>query len=223
MALIPTLAEIYETARATLADTSSEAFTDTVLSPFAKRACQKAARYLRSQGVSLFRKQSANISVSAATVQLARSGGTTYPTDMLRPIEIRERLATETDADFKPMRCQPGFLPAEVAVSANRQYWDWINDTIVFPAASANSILQIQYEAYFTDPASYITNPASTNIAIPEAGEAIGLLIAAYAFYSRDEVNNGDRAYQQAMDDLGMIAAAEKAVETSRAARYGGR
>ena len=220
MALIPTLAEIYEMARATLADVGGDVYTDTVLSPFAKRACQKAARYLRSQGVSLFRKESTNISVAAATVKLERTAGTTYPTDMLRPIEIRERLATETDADFKSMRCQNGFIPTDQTPGSLRQIWDWLGDTIVFPAGTANSVFRIQYEAYFVDPVSY-TIPGSTLIAMPEAGEAIALLIAAYAFYSRDEQANGDKAYAQGMEDLSMIATAEKNVATARAARYG--
>jgi hypothetical protein len=222
MALIPTLAEIYALARATLADVGSEVYTDTVLAPFTKRACHKAARYLRSEGVGLFRKESSEITVAAGTVALNRTGGTVYPTDMLRPIELKERQTTETAADFKAMRCQNGFLPADTAVGTARQIWDWINDTIVFPAATTESKIKIQYEAYFTDPASYTpADPATTTIAIPDAGEAIALLTAAYAFQSRDERENGAAAYAQAMDDLLMIATAEKNVATARAARYG--
>lgn len=221
MALLPTLAEIYEIARATLADVGGDVYTDTVLAPFTKRAYQKAGRFLRSQGMSLYRKESSDISVLAATTKLQRSAGTQYPADMIRPIEIRTRLASGTSADFKAMRCQSGFLPPEVAVTDDRQYFDWINDTIVFPAASHDSVLQIQYEAYLPDPASWTATPAVTTLPIPESGEAIALLASAFAFYSRDEVANGDRAYAQGMEDLGMIATAEINVATARAARYG--
>ena len=221
MALLPTLAEIYEMARATLADVSGDVYTDTVLSTFVKRAYQKSGRYLRSQGMSLYRKESAAISVPAATTSLARTGGTTYPTDMIRPIEIREKVATDPTANYVAMRCQQGFIPADVAAKSTREYYDWVGDAIVFPAGTVNSTMQIQYEAYLPDPNSWTTNTSATTLPIPEAGEAIAVLAAAYAFYSRDEKANGDTAFQQAIEDLQMIADAEARVKVAQAARYG--
>jgi hypothetical protein len=221
MALLPTLAEIYEMSRATLADVGGDVYTDTVLSTFVKRAYQKAGRYLRAQGMSLYRKESAAISVNAAVTSLARTGGSTYPADMIRPIEIREKVATDPATNYVAMRCQQGFIPADVAAKTTREYYDWIGDTVVFPAGTVNSTMQIQYEAYLPDPNSWITNPASTTLPIPEAGEAIAVLAAAYAFYSRDEKNNGDAAFGQALEDLQMIADAEARVKTAQAARYG--
>lgn len=221
MALLPTVAETYEMAKAILADVNGDVYSDAVLAPFAKRACHKAARYLTSQGMGLFRKESADISVPAITTRLERTAGggiVTYPADMLRPIEIKERLTTETN--LTSMRCQNGFLPTDVATGDYRQYWDWLGDVIVFPAGLKATVMRIQYEAYFTDPSSY-TVPGTQVFNIPDGGEAIAQLTAAFAFYSRDETANGDRAFQQGMDDLAMIATAESNVATARAARYG--
>jgi hypothetical protein len=221
MAVIPTVGEVSDLARATLADVAGDVYSNTVLAPFMKRAAQKAARFFRASGSSIFRKQSGDISVAAASTSLVRGAGPTgiYPADMLRPIEIRERVTTEPVTEYKVMRCQNGFLPADVATGDYRQYWDWIGDTIVFPAGAKNSYFQIQYEANFTDPNDY-TTPANT-INIPEAGEALALLTAAYAFAARDERENFAKHYEMAMDDLSQIAAAEAAVPTARAARYG--
>lgn len=223
MAVVPTLGEIYEIARATLADVAGDVYTDTVLSTFARRACHKTARYLRSRGSSHFRKEATGISALSTTTQLERTAGSgivIYPADMLRPIELREKLAADTE--YKALRCQNGFLPSDVPVGSYRQYWNWINDKIVFPAGSAATTFQLQYEAGFTDPTSWITTPSSTSIAIPEAGDAIGLLTASYAFASRDERENASAAYQMAMEDLAQIADADVNVATARAARYGG-
>lgn len=219
MAAVPTLAEIYEAARATLADVGGDVYTDTVLSPFAKRACHKAARYLRSQGTSIFRKESPNISALAATTKLERSSGVQYPSDMVRPIELREKLAADTE--FRALRCQNGFIPSDVAAGSYRQYWDWINDAIVIPAGTATSTIQIQYQAAFPDPVSWITTPASTSIPIPDGLDALSWLTAAYAYASRDERENAKYAYEVGMEDLSTIAAADIGVATAQAARYG--
>ena len=223
MAVVPTLGEIYETARATLADVAGDVFTDTVLSPFARRACHKAARYLRSRGSSHFRKEATGISAGSTITQLERTAGSgivTYPADMLRPIELREKLAADTE--YKALRCQNGFLPSDVAAGSYRQYWDWRDDKIIIPAGTATTTFEIQYEAGFTDPVSWVTTPSSTSIAIPDAGDAIAWLIAAYAFASRDERENAKAAYDIGMDDLAQIADADVNVATARAARYGG-
>lgn len=222
MAVVPNLGEIYEAARATLADVAGDVYTDTVLAPFAKRACHKAARYLRSRGSSIFRKEATGISALSTTTQLERTAGgsaVTYPADMLRPLELREKLAADTE--YKALRCQNGFLPSDVPVGSYRQYWDWISDKIVFPAGTAATTLQLQYEAGFTDPASWTSSPGTTTIQIPEAGDAIAWLVAAYAFASRDERENAAYAYQTGMDDLAQIADADNNVATARAARYG--
>lgn len=222
MAAVPTLAEIYEAARATLADVGGDVYTDTVLAPFAKRACHKAARYLRSQGTSIFRKESPSISALAATIKLERTpggGAVVYPADMVRPIELREKLAADTE--FRALRCQNGFIPSDVAAGSYRQYWDWINDTIAIPAGTATSTIQIQYQAAFPDPTSWITTPGSTSIPIPEGLDALAWLTAAYAYASRDERENAKYAYEMGMEDLATIAAADIGVQTAQAARYG--
>lgn len=222
MAVVPTLGEIYEIARATLADVGADVYTDTVLSPFARRACHKAARYLRSRGSSIFRKEATGIAALSTTTKLERTAGggaVLFPADMLRPIELQEKTALDTE--YTALRCQNGFLPSDVPVGAHRQYWDWINDTIVFPAGTVATTLKLQYEANFTDPGSWVTTPNLTSIPIPEAGDAIGWLIASYALASRDERESAKLAYDMAMEDLAQIAEADANVATARAARYG--
>lgn len=210
---LPTVSDANTVIRSLLGDTTTDVWTDAVLLPYITRAYRKAARVLRSYGMGLLRKESTGIAVLAAETALTRTVAPTFPSDLLRPIEIREKPAGATT--YTVMRCQQGFL-TDATATASREYWDWREDKIVFRAASGATTLQIQYEAEL----AALTGNSST-IEIPDALDAVCLLASAYCAQSRDEQNNAAKFFEMAMDDLSNIASAEAAVKVAQASRYG--
>lgn len=208
-----TVATVHATARAILADTG-ETYDDDVLFPFTKIAHRKAARALRGAGMGLFQKQSSAITVTAAVTAISRSSAPTYPSDLLRPIRLREKPTGSTY--YQRMNSSDGFLPDQAASTTGLAIWDWRNDTILVPACTINVDVQILYEAEL----AALTGPSSL-IVIPDGIDPMAKMVASMVARSRDEKETAKEWWDEAMEDLAQIAAAEAAAKQARSVEWG--
>ena len=210
---LPTVADANTIVRSLLGDSSTDVWTDAILLPYIARGYRKAARVLRAAGMGVLRKESSGIAILSTDTALTRGVAPMFPSDMLRPIEIREKPAGGTT--YTVMRCQQGFL-TDAAATSLREYWDWREDKIIFRASTGATTLQVQYEAEL----AALSGSGST-IEIPDGLDPVSLLAAAYVAQSRDEHSLSAKYIEIAMDDLANIAQAEAAVKLAQASRYG--
>lgn len=198
-----------------LAETASEMWTDAILLPFVKASYRKAARALRPTGMGIFIKESSAISVTTGVSALSRSGGgATYPSDLVRPLRLRERKATT--GTYTDMSNSDGFLPTSDPTKKLLEAWDWRNDQIVFPAALEDKEVIIQYEAELA-----ALSGTSSVILIPDALDPLAKMVASMGARSRDEVTHAQELWAQAVEDLAQIAQAEERVKKARGAPWG--
>lgn len=213
---LPTVSDVNGQVRSILADSTPDVFTDAILLPYIQRAYRKAARVLRAAGMRLLIKDSASITVVAATVKLERSGGgTLYPSDLIRPLVLRERLTSTPTAGWSQMS-QQHELFYDATAATSRKVWDWRSDIIYFPAASASTDIVVRYEAELPS----LTGNAS-EILILDSLDAVSLLAAAYAAQARDEQQMSERFTAMAAEDLQLIAQSETGIMAARAASFG--
>lgn len=211
------VSDVTARARIRLSDVVGEQWDDDALLPFVQDAYEEAARFLRSKGMNLFRKESGTIAVAAGTKTITRTGGTSYPSDLLRPIEVRWRTAGATYWDQPPLRLNDGFF-ADGAPGTALTLYDWRNDTIYLGVgASVNTEVQTQYEAELP----VVSAPTDT-ILIPNSLGPIALLVASAAADSRDEVEHADRWDKLAHAQLDYVAMAEQAARRAVPARFQG-
>lgn len=213
---LPTVADVNSQVKYIVADSAGDYLTDAYLLPYIQRAYRKAARVLRAAGMRLLTKDSSAIVVTAAVVKLERSGaGTLYPSDLVRPLVLRERPSAPPGGSWSQMS-QQHELFYDATAAASRKVWDWRSDTIYLPAATASTDIVIRYEAEI--PA---LTGNSSEIIILDALDAVALLAAAYVAQARDEQQASAKFTEIAMEDLQLIAQAETGLKAARAASFG--
>ena len=211
---LPTVADVNGQVRSIVADSSSDYLDDAILLPYIQRAYRKAARVLRAAGMRLLVKDCAPIAVLTTTSQLDRSGaGVLYPSDLLRPILLREKPAASTEYSQMSQQQEPMYDRTPVLL---RQNWDWRADSIFFPQSTSAGVIVIRYEA---DLPALAGN--ASEILILDAVDAIALIAAAYTAQARDEVQTSAAFMQMGVEDLGLIASAETGIKAARAASFG--
>lgn len=213
---LPTVADVNNQVRYIVADTGTDYLTDAYLLPYVQRAYRKASRYLRSAGMRLLVKDSADINIAAIGTSLTRGTAPMYPSDLLRPLVLREKPTSVPPAtQYTQMSQNQEVFPDRTATTL-REIWDWRNDIIYFPASSVAGVITIRYEAEL--PA--LTGNGS-EILIPDGMDAVALLAAAYAAQARDEQNNSAAFIKLALEDLDLILGSELGAKTARAATFG--
>ncbi len=196
---------------------------DVDLQDFVRTGYRAAARYLRSQGMGLLRAQSAVINIPETCVSLLRGATPGYPSDLIRPIEIRERVpavvSPAADAgEWTAMRSSDGFLPAaSVVPSTTLDLWDWREDKIVLRGNTTVHVdIQILYECEL--PALIY---ASSLLLIPDGLDAVAWLGASFAAADGGKKAAAEEWKGLATADLDMIAKSEAKVRKAAAARWG--
>ena len=208
-----TVADVHSAVRALVGiGETNEVFDDDTLFPYTKIAYRKAARALRAAGMGLFQKQSSNINVVAGISSIGRTASPTYPTDLLRPIRLREKPTGSTY--FQRMNSSDGFIPDRSPLTS-LGIWDWRNDTILLAPASVDSTVQILYEATLVA----LVDPSST-IVIPDTVDPLAKMVASMVARSREELQSATAWWGEAMEDLAQIAASEKATKTARGSAW---
>lgn len=208
------VSEVHGLVRLLMGDPEGDVWDDETLLPFTKRSYRKASRFLRSGGMNLFRKQSSTITLAIGETTLSRTVAPLYPSDMLRPIEMREK--PTSSGTFVPMRSSDGFLP-DRAAGTTLQIWDWRDDKILTLGASVSTDVQLQYEAELPT-----LTDASSLIYIPDGLDPVAGMIASMAARSREETAAADHWWGLAMEDLEQILRNELSVKRAHGARMGG-
>ncbi len=187
---------------------------DVDLQDFVRTGYRAAARYLRAQGMGLLRKQSSTIAIPMSAVSLGRATTPALPTDLIRPIELRES-PTGTNT-WAAMRSSDGFTP-EVGTGATLDVWDWRGDAIIFRGNSARAIdIQVLYECEL--PALTF---ASSELLIPDGLDAISWLGASFVAADGGKKQAAEDWKGMATADLDMIAKSEAKVRKAASARWG--
>lgn len=211
---LPTVADVNGQVRSIVGDPSTDYLTDAILLPYIQRAYRKAARVLRAAGMRLLVKDCTPIAVLATTTQLDRSGaGVLYPSDLIRPIVVREKPAASTAYTQMSQNQEPFY---DKTATLLREVWDWRADSIYFPQSTSAGVIAIRYEAEL--PA---LTGNSSEILILDALDAIALIAAAYSAQARDEQTTSALFLQMATEDLGLIASSESGIKAARAATFG--
>jgi len=210
-----TVQNVYDLARTKCGDSTSSAewMTDAMLLIFINEAYRFSARFLRSEGMGLLRKISASISITAGGGAVTRAVAPVYPTDMIRPYELQERLTTGPGAWQRMNEAVEGFFPETAATTFD--LWDWRDDTIYVKPSSVNRDIRISYEAELTALAT-----TASVVLIPDSLDPMAKLVASYALRSRDEVAYAKELEESAIRDLALIAKSEKALKLAKGGRW---
>lgn len=188
--------------RGLVADSATDWTTSAILLPYINAAYFEVATQLRARGATLFRKTS-NI-ITGPTSPLGRGS---YPSDLIRPIEVVERVAGT--GLFVRMSQSTGFYNDRAATALYGQ-WDWKNDSLYFAGTTGTVDIKIEYDAALT-----VLTADGDTLVIPDCLNAVAFLAAAYAVRGRgqpslykDLLEKGQAAIDQlTASDLDMKAA----------------
>ncbi len=197
-----------------LLNTGEMKLSDTQLRDFSQAGYASAARILRAAGMGLLRKQSAEIDIAIGVTAIARTGAVAFPSDLIRPIELRERVHGTTA--WTTMKSSDGFLPP-ANTDATLKVWDWRGDEIVIPDHATSVIeVQVQYEAELPE----LGYPSDV-LLIPDGLDPVSRLAAAFAASALGNAALSGAWKAEATADLNLIAEAESKVKRAAASRWG--
>lgn len=189
-----------------------EGLKDADLLPFIRVAYRDIVRRLRAEGLSVFRRTSAAITITSGTKALLRSGGTTYPSDLVRPLEVMERVSGV--GTYVRMSQSEGLFE-DRTTTALMQEWEWKDDGIRFVGASGDVQVILEYEASLPE----LLTPGDA-ILIPESYDTIAYLAAAYALAPRPNVDS-TKLEARAEKAVAALVQSELALKGSMQGRWG--
>lgn len=185
MAYPPVVTDVITAAQVLLTETLSEAFDSTTLLPFAVQANRQLADYLVGHDATYFRTEASPITVAISTTPttISRGGGTGFPTDLIRPVELRERpLGGAVGTYTSMMDNGASFFSDATSTDAQRcNSWRWVKGVIqVGPSTTAREV-QIMYDARVDVAAGADALP------VPGSLQAVTFWTVMLALASRDE------------------------------------
>lgn len=207
-----TAGDVCVAARAWLGDrrTPPDTWTNAALLPYVQRAYEALANRLRAEDITLFRRESSTLAVNAGVTTLTRAAPS-FPTDLLRPLELQERPAA--GGTWKPMIYAEGYFEDRPAI-ATLEKWAWRDDQFFFPAASQNNVIRCQYEADL--PA--LTAEGSV-VKIQAAVEAVARLACLCLAVSKKQAEDVALFTQLAEVEISQIVKGEKVYRQALKAR----
>src|SRR5258706_985258 len=155
-----------------LNDSLGANYPSAVLLPILSKACKDLEIELQSNGVSEVKEISSILSVPINTLILNTVAG--FPSDLLDPIELKERASGGTLADFVPMRQ----LEWEPTIIADEwiKFWDYREGEIKLnPAISVRDVLIRYIKSFVT------ISGVNTVIPIVQAGGYLAARVGAIA------------------------------------------
>ena len=221
-----TVAEVAAQITALVGDGSGQWTDPSVLYPFIYAAYRDTQKLIRAGGASILRKISDEITVSGSlgVNRILRTAGsgtdsvTPYPDDLIRPLEIVERVST-LGTTFSRMSQSDGIPEEGIYADDSLGEWDWIDDAIVFPrlgTGGASVKVKILYDAALPD-----LGPSST-LAIPDGDDAVINLAAAYALRSRGGQSGlADDLQNRAQMEIASIVQSDIEMRIAAAGRWG--
>lgn len=130
-------------ARTQLNDPNARIYTDDALMPHLIRAYQKLKDELEINGVPIANQVSSIITVPVNTLVISDSTLPALPSDLIQPIQLRERRAGNTNDLFVEMVQKP-WEPEDIQVDQLR-YWVWRDEELHFLGATAAVEVKIRY------------------------------------------------------------------------------
>lgn len=138
-----TVQTIFDRARFHLNDVGITIFDNTILLLAVAAANDELSDELVSNGISLPKKVSKDISVLAGALTL------TLPSDIIVPERLWEKAAGDTEALYVPMTRTA--WPVEEKQTTELIYWDWREQVIHFLGATTDRLVRLDYIRTLTD------------------------------------------------------------------------
>ena len=132
------LSEAIEITRTLLNDNMAQRWADSVLVPKAKVAHRQLQQELALNDISVLMDQTAALTVNIGDVSL----GSSQPSDMVQPIDLKERDFGSTGLYDPMIECR--FLPSVVQESS-LIFWAWYEEKINFIGALSKRDVQLRY------------------------------------------------------------------------------
>lgn len=173
-------------ARTHLNDDSGINWPDPNLLPKLQEAYRDLLLELELSGIQVIQVLSVNITVPTNTTDLTTIG--TYPTDVISPIALNEKLVGEADEFFVPMTSKD-FIP-NIAQTTRLNYWSWRQNKIYLLGALNATVVQLQYRASLAVP-TLNTDPIGVNLGESYLSYRTAAIAcnAAKDYKGRDEMN----------------------------------
>jgi hypothetical protein len=147
------LSDVFKQARTLLNDDDATNWPDYRLKTKAIVAFEELEAELIVAGIPIINSVSVIITVPAQTIDddtLDLSTVTGYPTDMILPIEMKERQIGDTNVAFIDM-VEVDFIP-NIDIDVFLHYWCWYQNTIILRGALNSTQVQLRYQRYLPVP-----------------------------------------------------------------------
>ena len=174
-------------ARTLLNDDVGNKWPDALLIPKAQVAHRQLQSELALSSIPVTKEQTTTLTVTAGAVNL----GLSQPTDMIEPIELKERDVGASDDSWVPMS-EVQFLPS-IVKDTTLVYWAWYAQKVNFVGATTNRQVFLRYLKTLTVPTAM-----GDDLGFPMAENFIGPQIA---YIATGDVRFGDAA-QTALSNL---------------------
>ena len=147
------LSDVFKQARTLLNDDDATNWPDYRLKTKAIVAFEELEAELIVAGIPIINAVSVIITVPAQTIDddtLDLSTVTGYPTDMILPIEMKERQIEDKNCAFVDM-VEVDFIP-NIDIDVFLHYWCWYQNTIILRGALNSTQVQLRYQRYLPVP-----------------------------------------------------------------------
>jgi len=149
------VSEVVADAAALMNDVPRAIWTDAVLLPYYQKAHRELVEVLENHSVPILKETSALTTVVAAATSI------TTITDIRVPLKLWERASGSTDL-FGSMT-ETEWEP-EIDLTSELRYWSWRENVIVFPGATTDRQVKLQYIKTLDAPSS-----VNASVTVPEA------------------------------------------------------
>ena len=145
MALV---ANVLDTARTHLNDDGGAMWPDNNIMPKMQEAFREMLLELENNGLSVIRELSTVMTVAIGDTDLSLN--VAYPTDLIMPMEMKERQVGQLNSDFIPMT-KVDYIP-NVDQDLRLIWWSWRTDKILLLGALQANQVQLRYQGSLTIP-----------------------------------------------------------------------
>ena len=135
--------------RLLLNDVAAKLYTDTVLIPALNKAYRELRQQFADNGISVEKEQTADITIPTGTTTLTFSSSPALPANLLYPIQIMEKFLGQNDTEYLEMQ-ERQWTP-DVTRSSRLQYWNWRQNTMIFPGASGVTVVRLRFWGSLTN------------------------------------------------------------------------
>jgi hypothetical protein len=174
------LSDVFKQARTLLNDDDATNWPDYRLKTKAIVAFEELEAELIVAGIPIINSVSVIVTVPAQTIDddtLDLSTVTGYPTDMILPIEMKERQIGDKNCYFVDM-IEVDFIP-NIDIDVFLHYWCWYQNTIILRGALNPTQVQLRYQRYLPIP-----DVNTDSLIVPLGQLFIANRVAALAFQS---------------------------------------